>query len=59
MPRKVRELIRDLERAGFEHKSTKGDHRKYERGGQVVIISGALGDDAQRYQEKAIQNAIQ
>ncbi|GGK43859.1 hypothetical protein GCM10008955_42040 [Deinococcus malanensis] len=57
MPRKIRQLIAQLESNGYTHKSTKGDHRKYEKDGQIIIISGALGDDAQRYQEKAVDKA--
>lgn len=59
MPRKVRELIRDLERAGFELQRVRGSHRKYVRGSVTVIISGKAGDDVQRYQEKAVRDAIQ
>lgn len=59
MPRKVRELIRDLERAGFEFQPGRGSHRKYVRGGSVVIVSGRTGDDVKPYQEKAVQAAIQ
>lgn len=59
MPRKVRELIRDLERVGFELQSVRGSHRKYVRGGAIVIISGSAGDDVKRYQEKAVRDAIQ
>lgn len=55
MPRQIRELIRDLERAGFEEKSVRGSHRKFVRGEIVVIISGNSGDDAKRYQERAVQ----
>lgn len=57
MPRKIRDLIRDLKAAGFRLKSTRGDHRKYERDGDIIIISGGLGDDAQKYQEQAVQKA--
>ncbi|WP_218043655.1 type II toxin-antitoxin system HicA family toxin [Deinococcus radiopugnans] len=52
-------MIRDLERAGFELQSVRGSHRKYMRGGAVVIISGSAGDDVKRYQEKAVKDAIQ
>ena len=59
MPRKIRELIRDLERAGFELQSARGSHRKFVGGAVTVIISGKVGDDVQRYQEKAVRDAIQ
>lgn len=59
MPRKVRELIRDLERAGFELQSVRGSHRKYVRHGSRVVLSGGDGDDAKKYQEKDVREAIQ
>ena len=55
MPRKVRELISDLERAGFINRGGRGPHRNFEhpRGGRVTL-SGQPGDDAKPYQEKAV-----
>ena len=60
MPRKIRELIRALERAGFVNRGGRGDHRNYEhpRGGRVTV-SGQLGDDAKRYQEREVQQAVE
>lgn len=58
MPRKVRDLIRDLERAGFELRSVRGSHRKYVRGSVTVILSGNAGDDVKKYQERAVQDAL-
>jgi predicted RNA binding protein YcfA (HicA-like mRNA interferase family) len=59
MPRKVRELIRDLERAGFIDRGGKGSHRNYERpGGGRVTLSGQPGDDAKPYQEREVRRAI-
>ena len=49
MPRKIRDLIADLERAGFRLvPGGKGSHRKYPhpRLGQSVILSGKTGQDA-------------
>jgi predicted RNA binding protein YcfA (HicA-like mRNA interferase family) len=47
MPRKIREPIRDLERAGFANRGGKGSHRNYEHpAGVRVTVSGRLGDDA-------------
>jgi predicted RNA binding protein YcfA (HicA-like mRNA interferase family) len=57
--RRLRDLIRDLERAGFELRSVRGSHRKYVRGEVTVIISGNAGDDAKKYQEKNVLEAIQ
>lgn len=61
MPRKVRELIRDLQRAGFSDRSGKGSHRNFVHPKVVkpVTISGNEGDDAKSYQEKAVRLAIE
>ncbi|HPW18902.1 MAG TPA: type II toxin-antitoxin system HicA family toxin [Candidatus Aminicenantes bacterium] len=49
MPGKIRELIRDLERAGFfVHES-----------GAVITFSGNPGEDAKPYQEKAVRQKIE
>ena len=62
MPRKIRELISDLRAAGFsETAGGKGSHRKYshERYPGAVTVSGKAGDDAKRYQEKQVAQAIE
>ena len=60
MPRKIRELIRDLERAGFLDRGGKGSHRNYEHPkGQKVTLSGKAGNDAKPYQEREVQEAIE
>ena len=60
MPRKIRQLIKDLEKSGFEFVPGKGSLRKFVHANSVVVvISGQLGDDAQRYQERAVTEAIQ
>ena len=61
MPRKVRELIAELEAAGFVISSGgKGSHRKFRhpRFRGAVILSGKAGDDAHHYQERQVNNAI-
>jgi predicted RNA binding protein YcfA (HicA-like mRNA interferase family) len=60
MPRKIRELIKDLEKAGFFNRGGKGGHRNYlhEKSGTVCTVSGNLGDDAKLYQEKLINQKI-
>ena len=61
MPRKIRQLISDLERAGFTcPPGGKGSHRKFRHAKFTgsVILSGADGADAQHYQEKQVRNAI-
>jgi predicted RNA binding protein YcfA (HicA-like mRNA interferase family) len=60
MPRKVRELIRDLEQAGFENRGGKGSHRNFEHSSGVrVTISGRPGADAKPYQEREVKSAIE
>jgi predicted RNA binding protein YcfA (HicA-like mRNA interferase family) len=61
MPRKVKDLEKDLIRAGFERKQGKGSHRKYRhpRYPKPVIISGQPGADAKRYQETEVRDAIE
>jgi predicted RNA binding protein YcfA (HicA-like mRNA interferase family) len=48
MPRKIRELIRDLEKAGFVDRGGKGSHRNYVHPKVVrsVTLSGGAGEDA-------------
>lgn len=59
MPGKVRDLIRELERAGFIDRGSKGSHRNYlHHKGITVTISGHLGDDAKPYQEKDVRRAL-
>jgi len=52
MPPKIRELIRDLERAGFKDRGGKGSHRNFVHPelSNPMTISGKLGDDAKNYQ---------
>lgn len=53
MPRKIRQLISDLEKAGFLNRGGKGSHRNFlHPGGQRVILSGKEGDDAKPYQKR-------
>jgi len=60
MPRKIRELIRDLERASFINRGGRGDHRNFEHTkGMRVTLSGQLGDDAKPYQEREVRQKIQ
>lgn len=61
MPRKIRQLIADLSDAGFVRvDGGKGSHRKFRhpRFPGSVILSGNDGDDAHKYQEKQVRNAI-
>jgi predicted RNA binding protein YcfA (HicA-like mRNA interferase family) len=60
MPRKIRELIRDLEQAGFVNRGGKGSHRNFEhpKVARSVVVAGKEGDDAHAYQERAVKRAI-
>ena len=59
MPRKVHQLIKDLENAGFVNRGGKGSHRNYLHPiGVIVTISGKLGDDVKPYQEKLVKQKI-
>lgn len=61
MPQKIRELIADLERAGFVNRDGKGSHRNFvhPQVAKPVTISGAPGDDAKHYQIRAVKRAIE
>jgi predicted RNA binding protein YcfA (HicA-like mRNA interferase family) len=63
MPRKVRELVRDLLRADFYEISGggKGSHRKFAhtRYPGAVTLSGSSGEDAKPYQERQVREAIE
>lgn len=61
MPRKIRDLIEDLERAGFyQTGGGKGSHRKFRhvKFSGAVILSGQNSEDAHHYQEKQVRNAL-
>ncbi len=61
MPPKVRELIAELERAGFVDRGGKGSHRNFihPKVPSPVPISGNPGDDAKQYQVRAVHLAIE
>jgi len=59
MPRKIRELIKDLKMVGFVNRGGKGNHRNFIHvSGIVLTISGKSGDDAKPYQEKLVRQKI-
>jgi predicted RNA binding protein YcfA (HicA-like mRNA interferase family) len=60
MPRKVRELIKELKKASFVNRGGKGSHRNFvhPKVTKPITISGKLGDDALDYQEKIAKLAI-
>lgn len=59
MPRKIRELLTLLSKAGFENRGGKGSHRNFlHPKGIRVTLSGNPGDDARRYQEREVEQRI-
>jgi len=61
LPLKVRELIEELQRAGFVDRGGKGSHRNFvhPKLSKPVTISGRPGDDAKNYQIRALRRAIE
>ena len=61
MPPKIRELISDLERAGFRNRGGRGSHRNFIHPNVIkpITIPGNLGADADRYLVKRVQAAIE
>jgi predicted RNA binding protein YcfA (HicA-like mRNA interferase family) len=61
VPPKIRELAGRLEQAGFRFRGGKESHRNYvhEASRVRVTLSGRLGDDAKRYQEREVRRAIE
>jgi predicted RNA binding protein YcfA (HicA-like mRNA interferase family) len=62
MPQKIRQLKASLQKAGFVmlKKRGKGSHTLWEHPliRHAIILSGKDGDDADRYQEKDVRNAL-
>jgi predicted RNA binding protein YcfA (HicA-like mRNA interferase family) len=60
MAPKIRELVTQLQRAGFVDRGGRGSHRNFVHPmvKQPVTLSGAPGDDARPYQLKAVAQAI-
>jgi predicted RNA binding protein YcfA (HicA-like mRNA interferase family) len=61
MPAKLRDLISQLEQAGFRDRGGKGSHRNFVHPELMkpITISGKMGDDAKPYQIKAVSRAIE
>ena len=63
MPQKIRELIKNIKKAGFAEiaDAGKGSHRKFvhPKYPGAVTISGKSGEDAKKYQEKEVKQAIE
>ncbi len=61
MPPKLRDLITELERAGFVDRGGKGSHRNFVHPAvkKPVTLSGKPGDDAKQYQLRAVRLALE
>jgi predicted RNA binding protein YcfA (HicA-like mRNA interferase family) len=60
VPKKIRELIKELKKAGFIDRGGKGNHRNFiHLAGVVLTLSGNTGDDAKPYQEKLVKQKIE
>jgi len=61
MPPKVKDLIAELERAGFVNRGGKGSHRNFVHPSvaKAVTIAGRPGDDAKQYQIRAVRRALE
>ena len=59
MPKKIRELIQGLKKAGFVDRGGKGSHRNFKHpDGGKITVSGKLGQDAKKYQEREVESVI-
>ena len=59
MPPKVRDLIAELERAGFVNRGGKGSHRNFVHLKAQKLVTIKLGDDAKHYQVRAVRLALE
>ena len=61
MALKIRDLIRQLEAAGFVNRGGKGSHRNFvhPRVIKPITISGKRSHDAKQYQARAVEAAIE
>ena len=61
MPPKIRDLIAELERAGFVDRGGKGSHRNFvhPKVARPITVSGRPSDDAKQYQIRAMRLAIE
>ena len=59
MPKRIRELIRDLKKAGFVDRGGKGRHRNFTHAkGTKITLRGSPSYDAKRYQERDVEKAV-
>ncbi|NET39091.1 MAG: type II toxin-antitoxin system HicA family toxin [Cyanothece sp. SIO1E1] len=61
MPRKIRAVKQQLQKAGFQSKPGKGSHVKWKHPllAKVIVIARKDGDDAPLYLEKQVSEALQ
>ena len=61
MPPKVRELVAELQKAGFVDRGGKGSHRNFvhPKVSKPITISGASGEDAKQYLVRAVKRAVE
>ena len=58
-PRKIRQLIADLEKHGFVDRGGKGSHRNFlNPSGVKITLSGAPGEDAKHYLAFALRQTL-
>jgi predicted RNA binding protein YcfA (HicA-like mRNA interferase family) len=59
MPKKIRELMKELTMTGFVDRGGKGSHRNFMHpSGVILTLSGHPGDDAKPYQVKLVKAKI-
>jgi len=60
MPKKIRELISELQKNGFIDRGGKGSHRNFlHECGVKITLSGKSRNDAKPYQEKDVKQAVE
>lgn len=60
VPRKIRELVADLVRAGFVSRGGKGSHRNLiHPTGARITLAGGPGSDAKPYQERDVNRVLE
>jgi predicted RNA binding protein YcfA (HicA-like mRNA interferase family) len=61
LPPKIRELISELQKAGFADRGGKGSHRNFvhPKVTKPITISGAPSEEAKHYQIRAVRRAIE
>ncbi len=61
MAKKIKDIIKELMKAGFVDRGGKGSHRNFvhPKVSKPITISGKESDDAKHYQEKAVRLALE